>query len=122
MLPNDGRVVSNFIIQALKGEDLTIYGNGTQTRSFCYVDDLINGRVPDAKYGRIAKLRSTHNNYLTLPVIFLMLSNHYPLAFASEYNWLIASLIFLMGVTIRHYFKNCFCNFSRNCAFFNQSY
>ena len=69
------------------------------------VDDLINGRVPDAKYGRIAKQRSTHNNYLTLPVIFLMLSNHYPLAFASEYNWLIAGLIFLMGVTIRYYFN-----------------
>jgi len=69
------------------------------------VDDLINGRVPDAKYGKIAKLRSTHNNYLTLPVIFLMLSNHYPLAFASEYNWLIAGLVFLMGVTIRHYFN-----------------
>jgi len=43
MLPNDGRVVSNFIVQALKGEDLTIYGDGTQTRSFCYVDDLIEG-------------------------------------------------------------------------------
>jgi UDP-glucuronate decarboxylase len=43
MLPNDGRVVSNFIVQALKGEDITIYGNGQQTRSFCYVDDLING-------------------------------------------------------------------------------
>ena len=39
------------------------------------------------KYGKIAKLRSTHNNYLTLPVIFLMLSNHYPLAFASDWNW-----------------------------------
>jgi UDP-glucuronate decarboxylase len=43
MHPNDGRVVSNFIVQALRGEDLTIYGNGTQTRSFCYVDDLIRG-------------------------------------------------------------------------------
>ena len=42
MDPNDGRVVSNFICQALKGEDLTIYGDGTQTRSFCYIDDLIN--------------------------------------------------------------------------------
>ncbi|NNK79677.1 MAG: urate hydroxylase PuuD [Litoreibacter sp.] len=69
------------------------------------VDDLKAGRVPDAKYGKIAKLRSTHNNYLTLPVIFLMLSNHYPLAFATEYNWIIASLVFLMGVTIRHYFN-----------------
>lgn len=43
MNPNDGRVVSNFIIQALKGEDITVYGDGTQTRSFCYVDDLIRG-------------------------------------------------------------------------------
>jgi UDP-glucuronate decarboxylase len=45
MHPNDGRVVSNFIVQALKGEDLTIYGDGSQTRSFCYVDDLIEGFV-----------------------------------------------------------------------------
>lgn len=45
MQPNDGRVVSNFIVQALKGEDLTIYGDGSQTRSFCYVDDLIDGMV-----------------------------------------------------------------------------
>ena len=43
MLPDDGRVVSNFIVQALKGEDITIYGDGSQTRSFCYVDDLIEG-------------------------------------------------------------------------------
>jgi uncharacterized membrane protein len=70
------------------------------------VDDLKNGRTPDPKYGKIAKLRSTHNNYLTLPVVFLMLSNHYPLAFATEYNWIIASLVFLMGVTIRHYFNS----------------
>ncbi|WP_170449198.1 urate hydroxylase PuuD [Ruegeria arenilitoris] len=69
------------------------------------VDDLKNGRTPDPKYGKIAKLRSTHNNYLTLPVVFLMLSNHYPLAFATEYNWIIAALVFLMGVTIRHYFN-----------------
>lgn len=69
------------------------------------VADLKAGRKPDPKYGKIAKLRSTHNNYLTLPVIFLMLSNHYPLAFATEYNWLIAALVFLMGVTIRHYFN-----------------
>lgn len=45
MHPNDGRVVSNFIVQALRGEDITVYGNGTQTRSFCYVDDLIEGFV-----------------------------------------------------------------------------
>ncbi|WP_299964887.1 urate hydroxylase PuuD [uncultured Roseobacter sp.] len=70
------------------------------------VADLIAGRMPDAKYGLIAKQRSTHNNYLTLPVIFLMLSNHYPLAFATEHTWIIASLVFLMGVTIRHYFNS----------------
>jgi uncharacterized membrane protein len=69
------------------------------------VADLMAGRTPDAKYGKIAKQRSTHNNYLTLPVIFLMLSNHYPLAFATEWNWVIASLVFLMGVTIRHWFN-----------------
>jgi UDP-glucuronate decarboxylase len=45
MHPNDGRVVSNFIVQALKGEDITIYGDGSQTRSFCYVDDLIEGFI-----------------------------------------------------------------------------
>ena len=69
------------------------------------VEDLKAGRTPDAKYGKIAKVRSTHNNYLTLPVVFLMLSNHYPLSFGTEYAWIIASLIFLTGVTIRHYFN-----------------
>ncbi|MEM9581063.1 MAG: urate hydroxylase PuuD [Pseudomonadota bacterium] len=69
------------------------------------VQDLKEGRTPDAKYGKIAKVRSTHNNYLTLPVVFLMLSNHYPLSFGTQYAWIIASLIFLTGVTIRHYFN-----------------
>jgi UDP-glucuronate decarboxylase len=45
MSANDGRVVSNFITQALKGDDITIYGDGSQTRSFCYVDDLIDGLI-----------------------------------------------------------------------------
>lgn len=58
MHPNDGRVVSNFIVQALKGEDITIYGDGLQTRSFCYVDDLIEGMLrmmdsPDTVIGPI---------------------------------------------------------------------
>ena len=69
------------------------------------VKDLIAGATPDPTYGKIAKQRSTHNNYLTLPVIFMMLANHYPLAFAAQYNWLIAALVFLMGVTIRHFFN-----------------
>ena len=69
------------------------------------VSDLKAGRKPNPKFGIIAKQRSTHNNYLTLPVIFFMLSNHYPLAFASELNWAIAPLVFLLGVSIRHYFN-----------------
>ncbi|SET79964.1 urate hydroxylase PuuD [Paracoccus homiensis] len=69
------------------------------------VADLKAGRAPDPKYGKIAKVRSTHNNYLTLPVVFLMLSTHYPLAFATQHAWIIASLIFLTGVSIRHYFN-----------------
>jgi UDP-glucuronate decarboxylase len=53
MHPNDGRVVSNFIVQALRGQDITIYGNGAQTRSFCYVDDLVEGllRMMDSERG-----------------------------------------------------------------------
>jgi UDP-glucuronate decarboxylase len=58
MHPNDGRVVSNFIVQALRGEDVTIFGEGTQTRSFCYVDDLIDGMLrmmdsPEGFYGPV---------------------------------------------------------------------
>ncbi len=66
---------------------------------------LVQGDTPDPILGRQAKQRSLHNNYLTLPVIFLMLSIHYPLAFASDFNWAIAAIVFLMGVTIRHYFN-----------------
>jgi UDP-glucuronate decarboxylase len=55
MHPNDGRVVSNFIVQALKNEDITIYGDGSQTRSFCYVDDLIEGMV---------SLMNTEDNFI----------------------------------------------------------
>jgi uncharacterized membrane protein len=69
------------------------------------VSDLKAGRKPDPKLAAQAKQRSLHNNYLTLPVIFLMLSNHYPLAFGTAYSWIIASLVFLMGVTIRHWFN-----------------
>ena len=51
MHPNDGRVVSNFIVQAIRGEDVTIYGTGAQTRSFCYVDDLVDGMNPNDGLG-----------------------------------------------------------------------
>lgn len=77
------------------------------------VADLIAGRTPDPALGKQAKQRSTHNNYLTLPVLFLMLSNHYPLAFGTQYNWIIASLVFLMGVTIRHWFNTRHANKGR---------
>lgn len=63
------------------------------------------GEAPDPALGAQSKQRSVHNNYLTLPVIFFMLSNHYPLAFATQYSWAIAGLIFLIGVVIRHYFN-----------------
>jgi UDP-glucuronate decarboxylase len=52
MSPTDGRVVSNFVVQALRGEDLTVYGDGSQTRSFCYVDDLVDGLVRLMEYPR----------------------------------------------------------------------
>ena len=69
------------------------------------VADLKAGRTPDPALGKTAKQRSTHNNYLTLPVLFLMLSIHNPLAFQSDFAWLIATLVFLTGVSIRHFFN-----------------
>ncbi|MGF1659511.1 MAG: urate hydroxylase PuuD [Rubrimonas sp.] len=69
------------------------------------VADLKAGRTPDAKYGRIAKLRSTHNNYLTLPVLFMMISNHYPMTFGHEWNVVIVAVVLLLGVVIRHWFN-----------------
>lgn len=66
---------------------------------------LIAGQTPDPKLGREAKTRSTHNNYLTLPVIFLMLANHYPLAFSSRWNFVIIALVIVIGVAIRHFFN-----------------
>ena len=69
------------------------------------VADLKAGRVPDPEYGRIAKLRSTHNNYLTLPVIFLMISNHYPMTYASEWSWFILALVLAAGAIVRNWFN-----------------
>lgn len=67
---------------------------------------LIAGQPPNPAYGKTAKSRSLHNNYLTLPVIFLMVSNHYPLAFASKWNWLIITLVMVIGGVIRHFFNS----------------
>jgi uncharacterized membrane protein len=69
------------------------------------VADLIAGREPDPRLGQEAKQRSMHNNYLTLPVLFLMISNHYPLAFASRFNWLILALVLVVGAIIRHFYN-----------------
>lgn len=75
MHPNDGRVVSNFIVQALRGEDITIFGNGSQTRSFCYVDDLIGGilRFMDLPSGLEGQPGSPGPINLGNPVEFSML-------------------------------------------------
>jgi uncharacterized membrane protein len=70
------------------------------------VDTLLAGGTPDPKLGKEAKLRSTHNNYLTLPVIFLMLSNHYPLAWSSRYAVGIIGLMLIAGAVIRHFFNS----------------
>ncbi len=67
---------------------------------------LLAGEDPDPALGKQAKQRSTHNNYLTLPVIFLMASNHYPLAFATQYNWVIIALVLLIGLLIRHFYNS----------------
>ena len=68
MHPHDGRVVSNFIVQALKGEDITIYGDGSQSRSFCYVDDLIEGfvRMMDTEAGFTGPVNMGNPNEFTM--------------------------------------------------------
>jgi uncharacterized membrane protein len=67
---------------------------------------LIAGKEPDSYWGEIGKQRSVHNNYLTLPVIFLMLSNHYPLFFGTKYNWIIVAIVLLIGPVIRHFYNS----------------
>jgi len=67
------------------------------------VAQLIAGQVPDARYGQIGKQRSTHNNYLTLPVLVMMVSPHYPFLSAHPQSWLVVALIIISGALIRHY-------------------
>jgi uncharacterized membrane protein len=69
------------------------------------VADLIGGRTPDPALGHQAGQRSLHNNYLTLPVLFLMISNHFPLAFGTRWNWLIVALVIVVGAVIRHFYN-----------------
>jgi uncharacterized membrane protein len=66
---------------------------------------LMAGKDPDPYWGEVGKQRSVHNNYLTLPVIFLMLSNHYPMFFATQYNWAIVAIVLLIGPVIRHFYN-----------------
>jgi uncharacterized membrane protein len=70
------------------------------------VADLIAGRKPDPKYGKMGKQRSTHNNYITLPVVFLMLSNHYPVTYANNAVIpAIVTLVIIAGAVIRHFYN-----------------
>jgi len=70
------------------------------------VDAMLAGKDPDPVWGQLGKQRSVHNNYLTLPVVFLMLSNHYPLMFATKYNYVIVAIVLLIGPVIRHFFNS----------------
>ncbi len=67
---------------------------------------LLAGKEPLAAWGAEAKQRSVHNNYLTLPVVFLMIANHYPLMFATRFNWLIVAIVLAIGPVIRHFFNS----------------
>jgi uncharacterized membrane protein len=66
---------------------------------------LLKGETPDPIWGNAAKQRSVHNNYLTLPVVFLMISNHYPLVFATRFNWIIVAIVLAIGPVVRHFFN-----------------
>ena len=70
------------------------------------VDAMLARKEPDPRWGQLGKQRSVHNNYLTLPVVFLMLSNHYPLFFATKYNWVIVAIVLAIGPIIRHFFNS----------------
>ena len=67
---------------------------------------LLAGKEPDPRWGGYGKQRSVHNNYLTLPVVFLMIGTHYPLLFATRYNWLIVAIVLAVGPVIRHFFNS----------------
>lgn len=69
------------------------------------VDAVANAKNIDANWGLKAKLRSVHNNYFTLPLLFIMISNHYPMTYQHEYNWLVLALIIGLSAWIRHFFN-----------------
>ena len=69
------------------------------------IADLIAGRTPNPEYGKQAKTRSKHNNYLTLPVLFMMISGHYPLTFTSPYAWVMVGFVLIAGALVRHFYN-----------------
>jgi uncharacterized membrane protein len=69
------------------------------------IADLVAGRTPDPNLGKQAKTRSRHNNYLTLPVLFLMISGHYPLTFTSPYAWAMVGCVLVAGASVRHFYN-----------------
>jgi len=69
------------------------------------VEAMKEGKSPDPVYGKRAKQRSVHNNYFTLPVLFIMISNHYAMTYNHQYNWLVLAGIMAAGVLIRHFFN-----------------
>ena len=69
------------------------------------VKALGENRIPDSSYGASGLLRSRHNNYLTLPVLFIMISNHFPTTYGSQYNWLVLIAVSLVGILVRHYYN-----------------
>lgn len=69
------------------------------------IAELLAGRTPDPSLGKQAKARSTHNNYLTLPVLFLMLSSHNPLTYSTPYAYVIVGLVLIAGALVRHYYN-----------------
>ncbi len=67
------------------------------------LDDAMAGRTPDYSQGKYAKVRSVHNSYMTFPVIFMMISNHYANTFGNPYNWVVILLLFIVGAGVRHH-------------------
>ena len=69
------------------------------------VNAALSNQKPDMSMANSAKTRSIHNNYMTLPVLFIMISAHYPFTYGHKYNWLILALISVIGALVRHYFN-----------------
>ena len=67
------------------------------------LQDALDGKTPDYSQGKFAKVRSVHNSYMTFPVIFMMISNHFPITFGNQYNWAVMLLLFVVGGGIRHF-------------------